>query len=239
MTSKDRAELETLQRALQQDATDVRSRLKLADLHLRTGQLDDAVTEYFRCANEYAANGFYLKAAAVCRQILNSRPDHAPSFRFLSELYSGLGLATEAVEIVRTYVQVLVMPLVRDGQTGEAMERLRALGDLHACHYDAQAIALAAMTEIDPNDPAVLRPFAAALLAGGRATEAATVAERALRANPDDLEVMETLALAFLQVGERERARAAIEHLIAACERIGHQPRLAAARKLLEKLSAA
>lgn len=236
MTSNQRAELLKLQAALREDATDVRSRLRLADLLVRIGRVDDGIAEYSRAAADYAGTGFYLKASAVYRQILDARPDHAPSYRLLSEIYATLGLANDAVAILHTYLGLIVLPLVRGGQSGEALDKLRALGDLGRCSHDAQSIVLALMADLAPDDPEVLRPFAAVLLAAGRAREATVAAERGLRANPDDLELLETLASAFLRLGDHARGRAAVEHLIATCERSGNHTRLADARKLREQI---
>ncbi|UCH29180.1 MAG: tetratricopeptide repeat protein, partial [Myxococcales bacterium] len=56
------------------DKRDVRSLLKIGDLYVRKGDRGSAIDTYQNVADHYAAQGFFLKAIAVYKQILKLDP---------------------------------------------------------------------------------------------------------------------------------------------------------------------
>ena len=56
------------------DPRDVRTWLKIGDLYTRKGAHREATETYFRVAEHYATQGFFLKAVAVYKQILKLQP---------------------------------------------------------------------------------------------------------------------------------------------------------------------
>lgn len=67
---------------------DVQLRQKLADLLLRLGHEDAAIREYQSVAGKYAADGFLVKAMAICKVILKIDPDHTETQEALANLYT-------------------------------------------------------------------------------------------------------------------------------------------------------
>ena len=87
------------------DPTDVPSRLKLADLYAKTGDLPNALQQYEWVAKYYAYVGFALKAIAVYKQICTMVARDAPELRhrythvppILADLFERLGVHDMAV----------------------------------------------------------------------------------------------------------------------------------------------
>lgn len=74
--------------ALQLAPADVALRQKLADLLARLGHTDAAVREYQGVAGKYAADGFLVKAMAICKVILKLDPGHTETQEALANLYT-------------------------------------------------------------------------------------------------------------------------------------------------------
>ncbi|HBQ18751.1 MAG TPA: hypothetical protein DEF51_49035, partial [Myxococcales bacterium] len=55
---------------VQSDPSDIRTWLKIGDLQTRKGARTDAIVTYCKVADQYADQGFFLKAVAVYKQIL-------------------------------------------------------------------------------------------------------------------------------------------------------------------------
>jgi lipopolysaccharide biosynthesis regulator YciM len=73
---------------LRANPSDVRSRLKLADLYAKDRDYLDAIEAYEWVAKHYAEQGFVLKAIAVYTQIRRMLVEHAPH---LQHRYAHIG----------------------------------------------------------------------------------------------------------------------------------------------------
>ena len=72
------------------------SLLKLGDLYTRQGATADASATYQQVAEQYAEQGFFLKAVAVYKTILSIDPTTIDAHLRLAELYVQLGLTPDA-----------------------------------------------------------------------------------------------------------------------------------------------
>jgi pilus assembly protein FimV len=84
------------QRILDNDASDIKTRTKLADLYLRRGNLDKAVKEYFKIGESYISEELDLKAIGMFKKILVLNPGMIDSYYKLADLYYRRGLFGEA-----------------------------------------------------------------------------------------------------------------------------------------------
>lgn len=84
------------QKVLEKDPSDVKTRIKLADLYLRRGNIDKAVKEYFTIGEHYITEELDLKAIAMFKKILVLNPGMIESYYKLAELYYKRGLYGEA-----------------------------------------------------------------------------------------------------------------------------------------------
>ena len=115
-----------LERLVEMDPHDMRTLLKIGDLQERMGLGEQATDTYGEVADFYEAQGFYLKASAVYKQILRMQPDHLRAGSKLAELYHKLGLRRDAW---REYQRLSNLLQVRGDAKGRisVLERLLQL----------------------------------------------------------------------------------------------------------------
>ena len=89
--------VKTYQEALALDPSDQRVRQRLAELFIRANRLEDARTEFLGVGKALAANGFYLKAIAVYKQIEKLFPDDISITLTLASLNEKHGLVAQAM----------------------------------------------------------------------------------------------------------------------------------------------
>ena len=129
---------------------DVALRNRVGDLHLRVGQIDEAIDLFERSADEYALSGFLNNAIALCNKILRQRPGHVPTLRRLARFSAEKGMTVDAQ---RHYLSV-AETLEELGQHGEALK------------------ALSEFAELSPEDVHVRSVVAEQLLRAGRKPDA-------------------------------------------------------------------
>ncbi|MDH4281339.1 MAG: tetratricopeptide repeat protein [Myxococcales bacterium] len=186
------------------DKRDVRSLLKIGDLHVRKGDRGSAIETYESVAGHYAQQGFFLKAIAVFKQILKLDPSRLDAQLRLGGMYEQLQLTSDAMSV---YEDVSTA-FMRAGDTDQA---LHTLGK---------------MVEIDPEHIPVRIKYAEALSRAGRTQEAAgefeqgarllkeqgrledyiKVAERLLYHRGNDVRVAKELAETYIARRDPKRA---------------------------------
>lgn len=191
-------------RLVEHDPSDVRTWLKIGDLYTRKGARREACDTYARVAEQYAQQGFFLKAVAVYKQILKLDALRADATRRLAEMYEQLQLVNDALT---TYEQLAALH-ARDNDIDGALATLGRMADL------------------DPENIPVRIKFAEALSKAGRTAQAAEefergarllreqnrvedyikVAERLLYHRQNDVRVARDLAELYLQRGDAKRA---------------------------------
>lgn len=92
----DRAIVE-YEKIVQLDSSDLRVKIKIAELYVKRKQIQSAIRIYEEVANGYADGGFYLKAVTVYKSILRLNPSLIDVNTALSELYEKMGLIQDAL----------------------------------------------------------------------------------------------------------------------------------------------
>ncbi len=105
---------------------DVALRNRVGDLHLRIGQIDEAISLFEKSADEYALSGFLNNAIALCNKILRQRHGHVPTLRRLARFSAEKGMVVDAQ---RHYLSV-AEALEKLGQHGEALKALSEFAEL-------------------------------------------------------------------------------------------------------------
>jgi tetratricopeptide (TPR) repeat protein len=93
------------QRLVEGDPNDARTWLKIGDLKARMGAIEEAIRTYERVGQQYATQGFALKAIAVYKQIREiirkQAPELADRYAYLvprlAQIYADLGLTSDAL----------------------------------------------------------------------------------------------------------------------------------------------
>src|ERR1700704_6508844 len=113
------------QRVLEVDPDDVRVLQKLAELYQKMNRKAEAADCFEKVAKTYSAQGFYLKAVALYKQVLKVIDRVEVNVR-LAELYQQLGLvgdATKEWHAVSAYYDKI-------GDTKQSLETLRKLVEM-------------------------------------------------------------------------------------------------------------
>ncbi|HPM41306.1 MAG TPA: tetratricopeptide repeat protein, partial [bacterium] len=100
------------------DPSDMRVKLRVAELYTKRRQINDAIRIYREVADAYAAEGFYLKAVTVHKNILRLNPSLSDTNEQLALLYEKMGLMNDAV---RQY-DILASSLDLKGQKDRVIE---------------------------------------------------------------------------------------------------------------------
>ncbi|MFO0692095.1 MAG: tetratricopeptide repeat protein [Polyangiales bacterium] len=197
------------QKVLQADPKDVRTLLKIGDIHTKKGSTREACDAYLKVGEAYTQQGFHLKAVAVYKQILKLDPQRIDVYLKLASNYEQLELTSDAIQ---TYEQVAAVYLQRN----EVDKGLQMLGK---------------MTQLDPQNLPVRIRYAEALSKANRTADAARefefganllkqqgriddyikVAERLLFHRAEDVVLARELAQLYLERNDGKRALAKLQ----------------------------
>ena len=173
----------------------------LGDLYVRAGDVERAVSQFVRAADELFTEGFLPKAAALYKKALRLQPDHEHTLSQLAEITIHQELLADAKSYLR---QLAERRRLRGDERGveECAARLRALEPPPQSSAMAMAAkewsdtaALAAAQSVEPshpvptvesagNDPARLLDAARAQLDAGREAEGGAALLRVLMLEP-------------------------------------------------------
>jgi tetratricopeptide (TPR) repeat protein len=157
------------------DDVDVALRNRVGDLHLRVGQVDDAIALFEKSADEYALSGFLNNAIALCNKILRQRPGHVPTLRRLARFSAEKGMVVDAQ---RHYLSV-AEALEKLGQHGEALKALSEFAELSPEDVHVRSVVVEQLLRAGRKPDAL--PHLTVLhrlhVVGGREDEAAGVAQ--------------------------------------------------------------
>lgn len=157
------------------DDVDVALRNRVGDLHLRVGQMDEAIALFERSADEYALSGFLNNAIALCNKILRQRPGHVTTLRRLARFSAEKGMVVDA----QRYYLSVAEALEKLGQHGEALKALSEFAELSPEDVHVRAVVVEQLLRAGRKPDAV--PHLTVLhrlhVAAGRTDDAAGVAQ--------------------------------------------------------------
>jgi pilus assembly protein FimV len=163
---------------LADNPNDINTLNRIGDLYARIQRIDEAVDFFTQIAEQYATEGFFVKAIAIYKKIIKLDPTRLEVYEKLAELYHRQGLVNEA----RTQYQVLADYYQKHDNAASAIAIYQKMADLEPNNpsyhvklaeiYQSQQLIEKAMNEY--------RVIAEMMIAHGRAQDAAQVYERAL-----------------------------------------------------------
>lgn len=204
----DRA-LKEYQAIVAEDPEDVRIWLKIGDLFTKKGTVPQAVSTYARVAVYYSERGFFLKAVAVWKQILNIDPTYFEAHLKLAELYVQLGLAPDAIG----QYQLVVGSYEREGRHRDSVALLKKIVEL-APEDIPNRIRLAEAFARQNENPKAVEEFKVVLdqlHQRERWDEAIQVGERVAYLAPDDIDNLRLVSEVYLRRGDARRALARLQ----------------------------
>ena len=201
--------IKELQRLVDEDPKDVRTLLKIGDLHTKKGDREQATAAYKRVAEFYSSQGFFLKAVAVYKQILRVDQSMVEINVKLAELYHQLGLVSDAMN----QFQTVVSHYERSGQITESMMVLKKMVELDP-DVVASRIKLAELCASQGMTAEAVREFEQAakdLKNQQRHDDYLKVTERLVYFDPQRMDLLKELAEIYLQRGDSKRALAKLQ----------------------------
>jgi tetratricopeptide (TPR) repeat protein len=197
------------QKLVNEDPRDVRTLLKIGDLHTKRNKPKDAIDVYQKVAELYAKQGFFLKAVAVYKQILKLDASHIDSSQKLAKMYEELALTSDALT---TYEQVADAYLAQ-GQAQKALETMERMVELDGSNIAVRIKYAEALSKAEkPKEAAKAFAEGAHLLKEqGRMDDYLRVVERQLYHDPDNLDIARELANLYLERQDPKRALAKLQ----------------------------
>ncbi|NOZ00957.1 MAG: tetratricopeptide repeat protein [Deltaproteobacteria bacterium] len=179
-------------KVLREDPSDIRTKLKVADLLFRMGEKDRATAAFEDVAEFYASQGFLLKAVAVFKQVLKLKPNDVDIHLSLANLYQQIGLVNDAIGQYREAITL-------QDEQGLALDRLKTAQKMLELDPDNARLRVALAEDFSREgmiEEAVheFRSAADILKAAGMMDEYVEVSERLLYHQPDDFDVNRELA---------------------------------------------
>ncbi len=205
---QDHRALEEFGRVVQEDPSDTRTWLKMAEIHVRHGALTEAREIYLRTAEIYIGQGFLPKAVTVFKSVLKLTPG-LPQVRVqLGEAYRELGMVADALH----ELELAVSEFQQAGRPAEALPALRRMVELHPDNVVSRIRLAEAASQAGQTAEAVqqLAQAAEQLKLEGRGDEFVRVAERLLFHSPDNVAVARELAATYIA---RKNPRLALSRL--------------------------
>lgn len=197
------------QKLVAADKRDVRSLLKIGDLHVRAGNRGTAIKTYELVATHYAAQGFFLKAIAVYKQILKLDPSRLDAQVRLGEMYEQLQLVSDAMSVFEDASNAFA----RAGDTEQALVMLGKIVAIDPEHIPvrikyAEALSRAGRTQDAANE---FEHGALLLKEQGRLEDYLKVAERLLYHRSNDVQIAKELAETYIERRDPKRALAKLQ----------------------------
>src|SRR3954469_13886780 len=196
------------QRVLELDPDDVRVLQKLAELFQKMNRQSEAADCFEKVARTYGAQGFYLKAVALYKQVLKVVERVEVNVR-LAELYQQLGLIGDATKEWQT----VAAHYEKAGDTKASLDTLKKLVDLDPDNVAARIRLGEQYARQDDLIEAVaeLRRAAQYLQKNGRHDDYLRVAERISHLDQNDVGLAKELAEQYLSRGDSKRALAKLQ----------------------------
>ncbi len=187
------------------DPNDLRINLRIAELYVKRKQIQDAIRIYREVADAYAAEGFYLKAVTVYKNVLRLNPSLIEINEQLGVLYEQMGLPQDAV---RQY-DILASALDQKGEVDRVLDLRARIVRLRPADGTAK-IRLAELYQREGRiDDAIdqYEDFARLLEGSGERPERlADVYEKILAHRPENEEMIRKVITIYERVGEHKKA---------------------------------
>jgi tetratricopeptide (TPR) repeat protein len=156
---------------------------RIGDLHLRLGNVDDAVTFYDKAVDLYSEGGLLNNAIALCNKILRHSPGRNTVYHKLGIISAQKGFNSDAKKNFLEYAD----RMQRLGNMDEAFHALQEFADLCPGQDDIRLMLAEQLSRAERKDEALeqLQILYDSLQSQGRRSEAAAALERMRAINPD------------------------------------------------------
>jgi pilus assembly protein FimV len=197
------------QKVLDADPKDVRTLQKMGELYQKKNENAQAAVYFTRVAESYTADGFFLKAVALYKQVLKLDPSLVDINAKLAELHQQLQLIGEAM----AYYQLVYNHWDKQGDTRRALDVLRKMVGLDPDNTSSREKLANLYVREGLNDEAAqeFSKVAEHLKRNNRTDDYLRVAERLSALQPDNLALAKELAEAYLAKNDQKHALAKLQ----------------------------
>ncbi|MGA7613816.1 MAG: tetratricopeptide repeat protein [Thermoanaerobaculia bacterium] len=217
------AAIREYERLLDENPNDVNTLNRIGDLWVRINRNDEAVNVFARIADHYSRDGFFLKAIAIYKKINKLDPSRLDVYGKLADLYAKQGLAMEA----KSQYQVLADYHLKHGDTAGALGTYRKISELDPNSVNVH-VKLADLYSQNGQTAEALKEYdrlGKILLKRGMIDEAVQVFKKALKIDPSNTDLVESLVSTLLEARDYDNA---IQILQSALEKNRDHPKLLA-----------
>ncbi|WNG29636.1 hypothetical protein F0U62_40780 [Cystobacter fuscus] len=197
------------QKVLDADPKDGRVLQKMGELFQKKNDNVQAAFYFTKVAEGYSADGFFLKAVALYKQVLKLNPNLLEVNLKLAELHQQLGLMSEAM----AYFQIVANHYDKAGDVKNSLDTLKKMVDLDPENV-ASKIKLAELYARENMAREAAQEFKKAaeyLKRNNRMDDWFRVAERLATLEPENVALAKDLAQQYLARGDQKRALARLQ----------------------------
>ncbi|MGK2856126.1 MAG: tetratricopeptide repeat protein [Thermoanaerobaculia bacterium] len=211
------------ERLLADNPSDVNTLNRIGDLWVRINRTDEAVKVFGQIADRYAIDGFFLKAIAIYKKVNKLDPSRLQIYSQLADLYAKQGLAMEA----KGQYQVLADYYQKHGDAANALATYRKIAELDPNSLNVH-VKLADLYSQNNQTADALREYdrvGKMLLKRGQLNEALVVFQKALKIDPGNVDLAESLVASLIDARDFDNAISLLQSTLEANKQ---NPRLVA-----------
>src|SRR6185295_9165967 len=184
---------------LEENPNDINTLNRVGDLYARIQRIDEAVDFFNQIAEQYADEGFFVKAIAIYKKIIKLDPTRLDVYESLAELYHRQGLVTEA----RTQYQVLADYYQKHDNATSTIAMYQKMAEVEPNNpsYHVKLAELYQQQKLTEKAMGEYRIIAELMIEHGRPQEAAKVYERALAIDSSNLDFLADAAARLQAAG--------------------------------------
>ena len=197
------------ERLLEDNPSDVNTLNRIGDLWVRINRNEEAVKVFSKIADHYSRDGFFLKAIAIYKKINKLDPSKLEIYARLADLYAKQGLAMEA----KSQYQVLADYYLKHGDPQNALGIYKKISELDPNSINVH-VKLADLYSQSNKSAEALKEYdrvGRMLLKRGMLDEAVQVFRKALKVDPNNVELVDSLVTALLEAKDYDNATQIVE----------------------------
>jgi len=192
------------EKVIKEDPKDLTVLNTIGDLYARVGNNDQATYYFKKVGDQYAQNGFAVKAIAIYKKLTKIGPYNAENTTKLAELYGQQGLYNDA----RVHYMQVADHLLKSGDNAQAARVFQKILELDPENAHTQAKLADLYTKLGKKDEArnIYTSAAESLYARGSYTAAEEALEKVLALDPSNTGALMLRGLISLEAGDSQAA---------------------------------
>jgi tetratricopeptide (TPR) repeat protein len=199
------------EKIIKEDAKDLTVLNTVGDLYVRMGNNDQAAYYFKRVGEQYAANGFTVKAIAIFKKLSKLGSYDAENLTRLAELYSQQGLFNDS----RVHYMQVADQLLKSGDNNQAARVFQKILELDPENAHTQSKLADLYLKLGKKDEArnIYASAAEALYARGSYSAADEALEKVLSLDPSNSSALMLRGLIAVEAGQGETAAGYLERI--------------------------